>query len=274
MTKQKTTQFRFSLPTILIMSLMMAANGYFFIVSMTSGFEQIAAWVWYAFIMIVFVLMISTGDVSRYRRILFVTFALTFFPTFIAMLLETRGHMYLTQSDVVNLETPFCHIVTTMAVIPYLLTQTVIFTARIAGHFAAIYPMLIIWLTATLTIGRGWCSWVCFYGGWDEGFSSFGKKPIVDINKSGDKLRYFNFVILAFVALASLATFTAIYCDWLCPFKLLTEYSQVTDMFSFLAMILFVVLFVGLVIVMPILTKKTFPMHDFLSVWSDAVAFR
>ena len=46
------------------------------------------------------------------------------------------------------------------------------------------------------------------------------------------------------------------YCEWFCPFKLVTEYSPVNSIPSLVAAIIFVGLFVGLVVVLPILTKK------------------
>jgi polyferredoxin len=139
-----------------------------------------------------------------------------------------------------------------MVAIPFALTKTVIFPAGVNW----IYMMLIIWLVAVLTIGRGWCSWACFYGGWDEGASALAKKPRLNIDLSNDKIRYFGFAMLAFVVLASLGTLIPVYCEWLCPFKLVTEFGEVDSLRAFVSTIIFILVFFSLVIVLPFLTKK------------------
>jgi hypothetical protein len=44
--------------------------------------------------------------------------------------------------------------------------------------------MLALWVGATLILGRGWCSWGCFFGGIEEGFVQLVWQP-----KSGLPLR-------------------------------------------------------------------------------------
>jgi polyferredoxin len=107
-----------------------------------------------------------------------------------------------------------------------------------------------------LILGRGWCSWVCFYGGWEEGFSHLAKKPRIKLLPKNKELRELHFGFFFFIVLASLCQMACIYCEWFCPFKLVTEYSPVNSIPSLVATIIFVGLFVGLVVVLPILTKK------------------
>ena len=116
--------------------------------------------------------------------------------------------------------------------------------------------MILIWLVCTLTVGRGWCSWICFYGGWEEGFSHVAKKPRIKLLPKNKELREFHFGFMFFIILASLCELACIYCEWFCPFKLVTEFSPVNSIPSLIATIMFVGLFIGLVIVLPILTKK------------------
>ena len=249
----------FSLPTVILLTLFMAYWSYFFIVVRSSGLQKLAAWGIFIGVVVVYFLLLYTGEVSRYRRILFVSIALLFFPEFIGELLEARGSMMLSAADMFKNETPYCHIVTSMALIPYALTGTIIFPANTWW----IYRILIIWLVATFTIGRGWCSWACFYGGWDEGISSLPKKIRLKIDHKNDKIRYFGFVMLAFVVLASLSVLVPVYCEWLCPFKLVTEFDEVNSLRSYAAFILFVLLFFALVVVLPFLTKKRFQCMSF-----------
>jgi ferredoxin len=257
------TNKNFSLFSVIILTLFMAKNVHFFIIAGKTGMEAAGAWILTVFFVSIYFLMLYTGNISKYRRIFFVTVALIFAPAFIAILFETRGNMYLTPEDSFLNETPFCHIVTPMTIIPYALFKTVIFPAQVSHSYASIYSMLVIWLVATFTIGRGWCSWGCFYGGWDDGASRIAKKPLLKLDPKSNRIRYFGFAMLAFVVLASLTSLTAVYCELLCPFKLITEYEQVTDMRSFIAFIMFVITFFSFVIVLPYLTRKRFQCMSF-----------
>lgn len=245
-----------SLPASIVLTLFMFVTEVFFMLYSASGLAVPAAWLIVILLTYGFFRMVRSGDTSTWRKYLFITGAILFVPSFIAMLLESRGTMFVTNREVFLNETPFCHIVLPMTIVPYILDGVLIFPAKLTAHFASFYAMLIIWFVSTLTIGRGWCSWVCFYGGWDEGCSSVGKKALVTVRDPDKKLRYGGFAILGLVVLASLATFTAVYCTWFCPWKLVTEYEQVTDGSSMLAFILLVLLFFGLAIILPFLTKK------------------
>jgi polyferredoxin len=218
--------------------------------------SRAAATVAAGYYFVLFILMIMTGNVAKWRRVFFVSVAVLFVPTFIAILLEDRGSMAISQLEVFKNETPFCHIVLPVTILPYLLQGVLIFPARINDYFASVYGMLAIWLVGTLTLGRGWCSWVCFYGGWDDGLSRVAKKAALPLADKEGRVRYLGFAMLAFVVLASLGSLTAVYCTWLCPWKAVTEYSQVTDAASYLAFVLFVCIFAAFVIVLPILTRK------------------
>ncbi len=246
----------YSLPTVAVLSAFMAGVLYFFIVQHFGGGLGSAAWIVAAFYLVTFILLQWTGNVPLFRRVLFVSSALLFFPAFIAILIEARGTMALSAKTVSLNESLACHIVIPQAVVPYLLKGTLVFPSPLRGHYASFYSMTAIWLIATLTIGRGWCSWVCFYGGWDDAASRLARKPRVQIKDPEKRIRYFNFAMLAFVVLAGAATLTSFYCAWLCPFKLVTEYGEINDIASFLAFVLFTVLFFSLVVVLPILTRK------------------
>jgi ferredoxin-type protein NapH len=71
-----------------------------------------------------------------------------------------------------------------------------------------------------------------------------------------DRVRYFGFVMLAFVALASLPTLTAVYCEWLCPFRMITEFHVVTRFVTVVMFIMLILFFLTFVIVLPFVTKK------------------
>jgi len=54
--------------------------------------------------------------------------------------------------------------------------REIIFPARMAGIGASVAGVAGFWFLTTFTIGKGFCSWVCFFGGLDEGFSRVGGK--------------------------------------------------------------------------------------------------
>jgi polyferredoxin len=201
-----------------------------------------------------FFLIVYTGRTHRYRSILFVTYAVCFVIVFIPNLLETQGSMAITQAEMAQGHTPFCHMVIPMVIIPAALSRTIIFPGSMLEGFAPIATMLVLWLGVSITIGRGWCSWGCFYGGFDEGFSKIGRKPI--IRNISRKWAYLPFAVLLAIVLTSAASLTPTYCGWLCPFKTVTEYAAITSTTTLIQAVIFVSLFTALVVVLPILTKR------------------
>jgi polyferredoxin len=158
--------------------------------------------------------------------------------------------MALSATEIFNNETPFCHIVIPMVAVPFALTKSVVFPASVNW----IYMMVIIWLTATLTIGRGWCSWACMYGGWDDALSRIRKRPV--FKHIHPRWRYVPFAMLLAVVLISAVTYFPQYCEWLCPFKAVTEFDEITSFRAVMQTVVFVTLFLGLVLVLPLLTKR------------------
>jgi polyferredoxin len=203
---------------------------------------------------VVFFRMLSTGRVFAYRSALFVTLAVAFVITFSTSILSARGSLALNEADMVQGKTPFCHLVIPMVIIPGILTRTVIFPGTLTGTFASIGSMIVIWLGATLALGRAWCSWICFFGGLDEGFSKLGKRP--RIRTVPRWLTYLPWAVLIAIVLLSAVSLSPVYCEWLCPFKAVTEAPAVTNALVMFQTVLFVTLFVALVVVLPVLLKR------------------
>jgi len=171
-----------------------------------------------------------------------------------AEVLTARGSNVVKDVNVIQGEVPFCHLVIPMVVVPALFTGTIIFPGSLLTGFAPVAGMLVLWLGSTLALGRGFCSWVCFYGGWDEGFSRLLKKPVL---KAIDrKWTYLPWAVLLFIVLTSAATLSPIYCQWLCPFKTVTEYPAINSITTLVQAVIFVSLFAGLVVILPLLTKR------------------
>lgn len=208
----------------------------------------------FLFVNATFFLMIHTGRTDRYRAVVFVAMAVFFVIGFVANLIEVRGSMALTSEDMLSGETPFCHMVIPMTIIPAALTRTIIFPGSIVEGFASIAGMFVIWIGVSLALGRGFCSWGCFFGGLEDGFSRLRRKAV--IRKIPGKWTYLPFGILAAVVLISAVTLSPTYCEWLCPFKTVTEFEAVTSFKVLIQTVIFVSLFIALVIVLPILTRK------------------
>ncbi len=208
----------------------------------------------YLFINTIFILMVYSEKVDKYRSILFVTLSVCFVVAFIPSLIEFRGSIFITPEDAIKGNVSFCHLVTPFMLIPAILNRTIIFPSTMLGGFAPIGTMIVIWLLASLTLGRGFCSWGCFYGGLEDGFSRLLKKPV--LKKLNPKWRYFSYAVLLGAALLSLASLSPVYCDWLCPFKAITEFVRIDSIVILIQTVIFLTLFIGLVILLPILTKK------------------
>ncbi len=208
----------------------------------------------YLFFNIMFFLMIHAGKTDRYRATVFITYSFLFVVSFITHMFEARGSMSLSQEKIILCEVPFCHLVIPMTLIPAAFTKTIIFPGSIIGGYASIASMFVIWIGASLSMGRGWCSWGCFFGGLDDAFSRIRKKPF--IKNIDRRWTYMPWAILLAVVLTAAAFLSPTYCSWLCPFKAVTEFEAVTSFKILVQTIIFISLFIALVIVLPILTKR------------------
>ena len=218
---------------------------------------KIGAAVVIVFMTTLFFLMMRTGKTYRWRRIFFVALGFLFPVGFIAALIALRGTMSIPIERMVSGDTPFCYMVTPMLVIPAALTRTIIFPGSIlptASNPHSIAVMIGLWLAVTLVVGKAWCSYVCFFGGIEEGFAAIPKH--MKIRKLDPRLRLVPWALLVVVVVMSAALFEPVYCMWLCPFKAVTEYPAVHSAETAIQMGIFITLFAGLVVVLPLLTKK------------------
>jgi ferredoxin-type protein NapH len=203
---------------------------------------------------VLYFFMHYTGKTDRYRAVLFIIFALSLSYTLIHNMLEVRKSMSFSQADILECKIPFCHLVIPMMILPAAFTKSIIFPGSIIGGFANISSMVLLWLVATVVLGRGFCSWGCFYGGWDDGFSRIRKRPV--IKKISELWRWMPFAVLIMVALTSALALMPTYCSWICPFKAVTEFEQVKSVESATKAGIFLSLFGGLVIALPVMTRK------------------
>jgi ferredoxin-type protein NapH len=203
---------------------------------------------------VLYFLMHYTGKTDRYRAVLFIIFAMSLSYTLIHNMLEVRKSMSFSQADILECKIPFCHLVIPMMILPAVFTKSIIFPGSIISGFANISSMVVLWIIATIVLGRGFCSWGCFYGGWDDGFSRFRKKPA--IRRISELWKWMPFAVLLMVMLTAAVSLVPTYCSWICPFKAVTEFEQVTSVESATKAGIFLSLFGGLVIVLPVMTRK------------------
>ncbi|HWP97587.1 MAG TPA: 4Fe-4S binding protein [Syntrophomonadaceae bacterium] len=218
------------------------------------GPDLIAKSITFLIFNVVFFLMMYTGKTYKYRATLFTIIAVCFSIGFISNLIAIRGSMAIDEAHMLAGETPFCHLVIPVILIPAALTRTIIFPGSLLTGFASIAGMMVLWLGATLALGRGWCSWVCFFGGFDEGFSRLRKKAL--IKKIDPRWNYLPWAVLIVIVLLSALLLTPVYCEWLCPFKTVTEFTKITSFKTLVQTVIFISLFLGLVVVLPLLTRR------------------
>jgi ferredoxin-type protein NapH len=217
---------------------------------------KLAGLIVFLFMTTLFFLMMRTRRTHRWRRIFFVALGFLFPVGFIWDLVALRGSMSIPIEQMVGGNTPFCFLAIPMMIVPAALTKTLIFPGSIlptASNPHAVASMVALWLAATLVLGKGWCAYGCFFGGIEEGFAALAKRP--RLRHVDPRWRWMPWAVLAATVLLSAMMFDAVYCMWLCPFKAVTEFPEVRSAQSAAQFAVFSSLFLGLVIVLPYLTK-------------------
>jgi polyferredoxin len=235
---------------ILLWSLLMFANPS----ARADRLSHIAGAVTALFMTVLFFQMMRTRSTYRWRRIFFVSLGLLFPIGFIHNLLVMRGSMGIPVEEMIAGRTPFCFMPIPFLILPAAFTKTLVFPGSIASANHGIASMIGLWLALTLVMGKGWCSYACFFGGIEEGMAAIPRRA--KIRNIDPRWRYLPWAVLLAMVLLSMALFESVYCTWLCPFKAVTEYIAARNLLGLVQNIIFILLFAGLVIVLPLLTKK------------------
>lgn len=229
-----------------------------------------------AYFSLLLFMMLYSGNINRWRKLFFTTYAVFFAVGFIWYTMGDRGHMWLLDSEMLYSQAPMCHMVAPVLILPLLFLKRFIFFTPLASGLSFMILVLVI----SIIYGRAFCSWGCFYGGQDELFSSLPKTKRWRLKNIPRGVRYFAFGLLAFIVLHSLATLSPTYCIWLCPFKTTTEFVEVNSFIRVIQTFIFVALWVMLVIFLPFITKKRMqcgifcPMGAFLSCFDKITLFK
>lgn len=214
----------------------------------------------YFFIGIMFFLIIYHHKIHKYRSIIFILFALMFSIDFIFDVYESRGHFYFfSPENIIQGEIPKCQIGAILPnLIPVLFKNTFISPGKLLhngiGISYTLVSVIFLWIAMSLALGRGWCSWACFWGGWEEGFSLIKKKPL--IKRFNYKFKWVPFALLIVILITSLIFLVPTYCWFLCPWKVVSEAPKIISPINIIQTAIFILVFLSLVVVLPILTKK------------------
>ena len=254
----KNTEMRKSFGKSLLYTLPMFLITFMFITGGKPNFSDpasgLAMIMFFLLVNVLYFFMHFKGKTDQYRAVLFIIFAMSLSYTLIHNMIEVRKAMSFSQADILECRIPFCHLVIPMMILPAAFTKSIIFPGSIISGFANISSMVVLWLVATIVLGRGFCSWGCFYGGWDDGFSRIRKRPV--IKKISELWKWMPFAVLLMVVLTAALSMMPTYCSWICPFKAVTEFEQVTSVESATKAGIFLSLFGGLVVVLPVMTRK------------------
>jgi ferredoxin-type protein NapH len=218
--------------------------------------EKAAAIATVSFLAGVFLWMMKSGETYRPRRIFYIALGFLFPLGFISELIAQRGSMSISLEQMLLGNTPFCHLALPMMALPAILSKTIIFPGSILPkpeNPHAFGVMLALWVGATLIMGRGWCSWGCFFGGIEEGFATLRRKPLWP--KIARRWTLFPWAMLTVVVAGTAISLAPFYCQWLCPFKTVTEFPAVTSLRTAVQFGIFTTLFAALVVILPLLTK-------------------
>lgn len=218
--------------------------------------ERLAAAVLYTALLVTLTfLMLSRGVVSPYRRIFYVAFAALFVVDFVCQAIEVRGSFFLTLDAVESHNISICHIALPLLALPLALERTLFFPTQLFAPLG-FYRVTAVTLLGLVVLGKAWCAWACPMGGLDELFASLGRRDRLGTRGWSTRWKYAPWALLIFLALISPLTLKPVFCQWLCPFKMVFECAPIVNAETLVQFIVFVAIGLSLIVALPLLTKK------------------
>ncbi len=163
--------------------------------------------------------ILRTGRVNRRRLILFLVLGLLFGIVFSIAHEVNRGSILLTEEQIESAEVPICPITIPFVVPPLVIRGEMIFPTTVK----ALWSISLFWLAFALLFGRGWCSWLCFFGGIDQACAAVAKRPRLKVEALSRLWRFFPYAFLLFLILLAVGTLYPLYCAWLCPLRIVYD---------------------------------------------------
>jgi ferredoxin-type protein NapH len=163
-----------------------------------------------------------------------------------------RGSILMSEQTWNATGTAICPITIPFVIVPYALLHKLIFSTT----EALLFSVILFWLAIVLILGRGWCSWICFFGWIDQFFSSLLKKPVIKIEKPPKAMKLFPYALMLFLILASLVTLQPIFCAYMCPLRIIYDPPTVNTTIQWILALTFVTGGLIFLVIGPLLTKK------------------
>jgi len=196
--------------------------------------------------------ILRTGKVNTARLILFLAVGLFFGIVFSIEHQVHRGSILLTNTQIASKDVPICPITVPFVVPPLLIRGEMIFPTSVkALAFIGLF-----WLGLALLFGRGWCSWICFFGGIDQACAVAAKRLRLKVEKLSRLWRLFPYALLLFLILVAVGTLYPLYCAWLCPLRIVYDPPAVNTTLEWLSAVIFVGGGMAFLVAGPFLTKK------------------
>lgn len=227
-----------------------------FLLTEKRGLEFLIAKVIYSFFLgLLTFLIFFTGEIAKYRSIFFIASAISFIVTYKFKLWGITQNIFIAPRENVP-EVPLCHIALASNFFITFFDQ--LKTIFLYGWDKwGFYTAGIVYIFSTLSIGQGFCSWACFYGGIDEGVSKILRKQVFKVKQIPSKLRDFPLGFWIFLIFSSLVLLEPIFCLWFCPLKMTTAILNNGDTFTYkLQIIIFLIIGIMFLIILPLFIKK------------------
>lgn len=196
--------------------------------------------------------ILRTGKVNTPRLILFISMMLAFTVAYSIYHEVTRGSILLTDEIIAGGNVAICPIAIPFVVPALVFRGEMIFPASVQ----ALIKIGVFWFGLALLFGRGWCSWICFFGGVDQMCAAAAKRPRLKVGNLSRTWRLFPYAFLLFLILMAVGTLRPFYCEWLCPLRIIYDPPAVNTTLEWLMAVIFVGGGIVFLIGGPLLTKK------------------
>ena len=120
----------------------------------------------------------------------------------------------------------------------------------------ALIAIGLVWFPLALLFGRGWCGWICFFGGMDQLFAVIATKTRMKVETLSLFWKYLPYALLLFLILIAVVTLYPLFCAWICPLRIIYDPPAVTTSLEWAMALIFVTGGMAFLVVGPLITKK------------------
>jgi ferredoxin-type protein NapH len=196
--------------------------------------------------------ILRKGNITHIRLGIFTLSGIAFTIAYSLEHQVHRGSILLSHQIVSTTGTAPCPITIPFVIPPYVLFHEMIFPTTEAQLFSIIF----LWMSLMVILGRGWCSWVCFFGWIDQFFSSLLKKPVIKIENPPRAAKLFPYAFMLFLILVGLVYLEPAFCAYMCPLRIIYDPPAVNTTFEWVLALIFVTGGLVFLVIGPMLTKK------------------